>query len=171
MPSCGGGSGGGGGSSSRDALAQHESAQSARLAVLTAGGKEALTAAKSNRLLPAKVLKVARRALTRLAPPGCSHRLDHPLRRAAPNEVYSWCNNRFCCDMCKRWCIEDVLYHCDECETYDACAACVERGVQAGTVVVEGGQPSPYQVNADDDGGDDSGDDGIHSDEDGQDAD
>lgn len=81
--------------------------------------------------------------MTRLAPPNVSH--PHPLRAAPPGEVYSWCQGRFCCDMCKAWRVEPVLYHCDECGTYDACAACVESGQASGMLSVAQGEPVPYQ--------------------------
>ena len=52
--------------------------------------------------------------------------------------------------MCKQWVVAGTFFHCDECQTFDACEACVAKGRQEvlpsgrAAVIVEEGQSEPY---------------------------
>ena len=52
--------------------------------------------------------------------------------------------------MCKQWVVAGTFFHCDECQTFDACEACVAKGRQEvlpsgrAAVIVEEGEPEPY---------------------------
>ena len=53
--------------------------------------------------------------------------------------------------MCKQWVAKKTFFHCDECQTFDACEACVAKGRPGGPavgtgsrVLVEEGQSEPY---------------------------